>query len=197
MNHQGTANQIIKVFSDIHLIELVPFSIWFSYGSNLCRSDFEEKMKKRGSNLSLLNPKTFRLWGWKRILSNESSTRGLAYTIVRGIESEFVDGIVHEIPERDLGPFLSFEGVLDNNSSLVITKRRYDIVKIWNSKENSVFFTLVGRQVVLNEQQRNYLIRMHKPKIVDYVKTALNGALDFEIDPAPFFNDLKEIDGST
>lgn len=197
MNYQGVAYQITKKFPNIYLIDLVPSSFWFSYGSNLCKADFEEKMKKRGSRLSLLNPIVFRLREWKRILSNESATRGLAYTIVPGNDTDFVDGIIHEIPERELEAFLSFEGVWNNQELLGTPKRRYDIMKIAIPGGNNVLLTLVGRQVVSNEQQRNQLIRTHKQKIDDYVRTVIRGAVDFGIDPGPFLNDLRWIEDLT
>ncbi len=62
---------------------------------------------------------------------------------------------------------------------------------------NNVLLTLVGRQVVSNEQQRNQLIRTHKQKIDDYVRTVIRGAVDFGIDPGPFLNDLRWIEDLT
>jgi hypothetical protein len=136
-----------------------------------------------------------------RRLDNESRTRGLAYSISKGVKRSFVNGIVHDVPIGDLAPFLQFEGILNKNYELKDdegkNKRRYEIKKVTvqlvNSNEKTECFTLVGRCTVFAESKKRELVETHADKLMDYVRTAIKGAIDFDINIAPFQRDLKWI----
>ena len=51
---------------DLNPDEFAPISTWFSYGSNLSRENFEDKMSDYGSNLTLVRARRSRLRGWTR-----------------------------------------------------------------------------------------------------------------------------------
>jgi len=128
---QESLLECLKAKFGIEREELTPTSTWFSYGSNLSKLDFERKMKKNDSNLSLLCAVRSTLKGYERKLENRSKTRGLAYsinktsfltTLFRLWQRPFVYGIVHDVPIDDLAAFLHFEGVIDRNFSKVREK---------------------------------------------------------------------------
>jgi hypothetical protein len=136
----------------------------------------------------LVHARKAKLQYWERKLDNESSTRGLAYS-VRGKSDSNVEGIVHDVPTADLPAFLRFEGILDVNFHLKKDegndKRRYDIVKtnviIAESEKAEDCFLLVGRCQVTDELQRESLARKRNQELIEYVKTASNGAIDFDV----------------
>ena len=178
-----------------------PISNWFSYGSNLYGPDFESKMRKYGSSLSLLCPLKATLKGWKRRLNNISDTRGLAYSITNDPESidpdSHVDGVLHVVPIADLPAFLRFEGVLDSHFELKKSKeRRYDIQgvspEVWESGNPENCFTLKGITKA-TETEIDDLIRTYYHNLKEYVQTAKRGAACFEINTSCFQEDLDRI----
>ena len=108
--------------------ELNPSSTWFSYGSNLYAPDFEFKMSKFDSNLSLLCPLKSTLHGYERKLDNKSTTRGLAFALhepkVTNGSKFLVEGIIHNVPVADLPAFLRFEGVVNKSYKVRKTPKR-------------------------------------------------------------------------
>lgn len=191
--------------------DLNPWSTWFSYGSNLYSPDFESKMKKYGSNLSLLCPVRCTLDGKKylRMLNNESSGRGLAYALHERPEatngSELiirnVEGVIHNVPAADLPAFLRFEGILDKCYRLRSEERRYNVkrvsVEVHPKKGHVRCFTLLGCSP-LPEQKIKEKIKGMKPselrELVSYVRTAIKGAVCLGIDIEPFERDIARID---
>lgn len=181
--------------------EFTPISIWFSYGSNLFRQDFERKMLEYGSFLSLVRPRVAHLPIWNRGLNNESTNRGLAYSVSNGDASDVpVEGIVHDVPIGDLPAFLRFEGVLDRKYELKTDdERRYDIKKVSvalrDVEGEQDCFVLVGRCTVSDQAKRDELAKANKAKLTEYVITAMKGAMDFGIDTSPFERDLDWVEG--
>jgi hypothetical protein len=158
-------------------------------------------MLENGSFLSLIRPRAARLQGWKRSLNNESSKRGLAYSISdRGADCS-VEGVVHDIPIADLPAFLRFEGILDRNYELIRDEdgRRYDVrrttVNLRDLPGAQECFVLVGRCLVLDEGQRKDRVKRNKAKLIEYVRTAMKGAIDFGLDASPFEEDLRWVEG--
>jgi len=177
-----------------------PISTWFSYGSNLFKQDFERKMIDRGSYLSLLRARPARLEGWKRRLDNESTSRGLAYSIKKGERGSVVDGVLHDVPIGDLTAFLQFEGILDHSYHMKNDegKRRYDIEKVkvrpFNGDDIQSCFTLVGRCLITEDDEREKRIRKYREDLMKYVRTSIKGAIDFGLDIVPFQEDLRWIE---
>lgn len=189
--------EIGSIFRGVKANGFYPISTWFSYGSNLFKQDFERKMTDHGSFLSLVRARPGRLEGWKRSLDNESTTRGLAYSIRQEARSTFVDGILHDVPTADLPAFLQFEGVLDGNYHVKKDpgERRYDIekvtVRLLSSNDTQNCLTLVGHCPLTKEIDRKRQVRNHKDVLIKYIRTAIKGAIDFGIDIAPFQEDLR------
>lgn len=178
--------------------ELTPTSTWFSYGSNLLRSNFEQKMKRNGSNLSLLCALKATLPDFERKLDNLSSTRGLAYRIKHSPGSS-VSGILHDIPVADLPVILRFEGVLDEYYKLKCIKgeRRYDIERAKAKLEKNGLevncLILVAFSPVLDDSKRSAIINQRRSDIIEYIQESIDGAKEFGINQSAFEKDLTEI----
>jgi hypothetical protein len=194
-------HELEKEFSGIRANDLSPISTWFSYGSNMFRQDFEHKMITYGSYLSLVRARPARLRLWDRRLDNESTNRGLAYSVRRGTAHSFVDGILHDVPIGDLPAFLRFEGILDNNYKVKghEDERRYDIEqvnpKLLRTREEENCFVLVGHCPISDDAERIDRARRYKDKLIEYVRTSIKGAIDFGIDTNPFQKDLNWVEG--
>ena len=187
-----------KGYNQLKFEDFAPISTWFSYGSNLFKQDFERKMQENGSPSSLARARVALLRGWKRKLDNESSTRGLAYS-VREENGSVVEGIVHDVPISDLPAFLRFEGILDANYELNAgDKRRYDvrqvIVDLRDAEGSQDCFVLIGRCPVSNKDERNDRARRNKRKLVEYIRTSMKGAIDFGIDTSTLEDDLRWVE---
>ncbi len=192
--------EILEKFEDagVELNGLTPLSTWFSYGSNLCRADFERKMIMRRSSLSLLRARRASLTGWMRRLDNESSTRGLAYSIGPGPSTSTLEGIVHDVPVDSLLDFLQSEGILDREHHLKgeegPNRRRYDIrkitVQVSAGGDSKDCYVLVGRCTLVDEFARANRARGHRSDLTDYIRVSIRGAADFGIDKSSFEDDL-------
>jgi hypothetical protein len=185
-------------YSKLKPEEFTPVSTWFSYGSNLFKHDFERKMLEHGSFLSLARARPAVLKGWTRCLENESITRGLAYS-VKEESNSIVEGIVHDVPIGDLPAFLCFEGILDGSYELINgDKRRYDVrqvtVDLRSLESTQDCLILVGRCPVSDEGKRNSRARAQKKKLVEYIRTSMKGAIDFEIGVKSFEDDLRWVE---
>lgn len=127
----------------------------------------------------------------------------MAYSIRKGAKNSSVEGIVHDVPIGDLAAFLRFEGVLDEDFQLKEDKgdnrRRYGIekstVQLCELDLAETCFVLIGSSQVSNESRREGLVRKHRDKLVEYVSTAMKGAVDFGIDTSPFHEDLRWVEG--
>ena len=167
----------------------LPFSRWFSYGSNLSPSDFRKKMAFYLSDLTLIRPQVALLRGYERSLSNKSNAHGLAYT-VKPCDSTITTGVVHQVPIGQLDPYLQMEGVVKDGKLRTDRDRKYDLrtvtVTLHGSKEEEVL-TLIGRipGTIAEVSTDQYI------KLQHYVETSLRGARHFGIDSSGFESDRE------
>ncbi len=152
--------------------------IWFSYGSNLDKEYFEEKMLKKESSLKLIDPKTAILDDYVRKLDNRSSGHGLGYEVHEKSGCQ-VAGIVHKVPLNHLIPFLRMEGVLGGDHRMM-EDRSYDIIErpVRSGATKTKALILVGNRRKANE-------------LNEYVRASLKGARKFGADPTQFERDLE------
>jgi hypothetical protein len=163
----------------------IPASVWFSYGSNLDASYFEEKMRKYCSKLTLsdTHPSRATLRGFRLMLDNRSSGHVLAYAIHRQ-EGECVRGITQEIPSAELANFLRMEGIVKRTETgryEVMKNPSYKIIEIDVEADGATkpAFSLEGMRPRLRELNQ-------------YVEACKKGAQAWSIiDSTPFSEDLK------
>lgn len=167
-----------------------PTSVWFSYGSNLDRSDFEHKMKNIGSSLTLQGVSRATLRDFRRTLDNYSLRHGLAYAI-NGQKGESVQGIIHKVPFGKLGDFLRVEGVLDRNYKLrEPPSYRVIEVDVESIGGTSPAFSLEGNKPCA-PREREQLARSKYKELKEYIEASERGAKAQHIESTPFTNDLK------
>ena len=129
-------------------------------------------------------------------MDNESATRGLAYSVREGEDSDSVAGVLHDVPVSDLAAFLRFEGVLDKNFELIDDKygRRYDVTRskavVLDTGREEWCNLLVGRCPVATVSDRINRAAAHREDLIRYVSTSIKGAQDFGIDSSEFQRDL-------
>ncbi len=153
-----------------------------------------------GSSLSLLRPRVGTLAGWKRSLDNKSKTRGLAYSIKKTPdERDSVVGIVHDVPIGDLSAFLQFEGILNNNFEL----RRRDKGRTYDIRRVPIKLRELGTSVECytsegvsnaNKEERLESMAERTKDLKSYIRTAMKGAIEFDIDISGFQADMREIE---
>lgn len=150
---------------------------FFSYGSNMNEEKFQDDMKEKNAELSLINPKKAVLHGYKRILGNKSKRHGLAFTICISKESN-VEGICHEIPLNYLDTFLKKEGAWSKEPS-------YEIIIVSVFNENLPVLTLKGLKPSCIEN----LGYENKLKALCYVCQSIEGAEKFHVN----HQDMREV----
>jgi len=167
-----------------------PNSLWFSYGSNLNKAHFNNKMKKRDSALTLRVKTRATLKGYKLALDNYSEGHGLGYA-VHCQKGEFVQGIVQEVPLEDLAEFLIMEGVL-NKSHRVRDQPNYRIIeiKVRTDIGNITVFSLEGNKLCGADECEKRASEMNR-ETKDYIEASRKGARQQGIDDSRFVRDLE------
>jgi len=135
---------------------------FFSYGSNMNEKKFKEKMKGK---IGLVNRTTATLAGFKRTLSNDSKTHGVAFSICCSPSDE-VEGICHDIPIELLEDFLGKEGVLKENTP------NYRLIKVSIPNQNEPILALCGLKAI----SLNKLSLEKTKQALNYVKESIQGA---------------------
>jgi hypothetical protein len=170
--------------------EFRPDSTWFSYGSNLNRVYFETKMQKRGSDLTLINPKKAVLNDFGRLLDNESSGHGLGYEI-HYKAGESVEGVVHTIPDQELGKFLRMEGIVAADGH-VSKSPTYKIVQATvHSNGKAIEALALEGNKRRNEERRKVLARSKLRELREYIEASIAGAAAQGCNARQFESDLQ------
>jgi hypothetical protein len=168
-----------------------PHSIWFSYGSNLDKGYFDEKMRGYDSNLTIIEPRNAVLSDFERMLDNKSQRHALGYEIHfrAGIT---VEGMLHKVPRDNLEEFLGMEGVLDENFT-IRGLPSYWMVGVGTQSEGVRVqaLTLVGNKrctVARREQEA----RDNPVELKKYIEASMSGASTRGIESAraQFVTDL-------
>jgi hypothetical protein len=151
---------------------------FFSYGSNMNEKDFESEMKKQGYKLSLEKAEKRVLLGYRRALDNKSTTHGLACSIHRH-KLHRVEGICHDVPIKAIGAFASKEGLFN-------WRPKYKLIKVKVEREQEPVLSLEG----LSKWSWEKVGDLKKQKVLEYVKTSLEGARIWKAD-IEYFERLK------
>ncbi len=176
------------------ILDMVSTSTWFSYGSNLDKTYFDNKMKNLGCSLTLQDVSRATLRDFRRTLDNHSDQHGLAYAIYRE-KGKSVQGIIHKVPYEDLPKFLRMEGILDANYQPRKTPSYKTIeVDVESTPGISSAFSLEGSRSC-NLQEREQIAKSKYEELREYIEAAENGARTQQIDPTPFTTDLEWLSG--
>ena len=199
MNHSsrdtvqnGFIAEVTRIF-EISKRELIPKSVWFSYGSNMDARDFEARMHRLHSGLKLVNARVAELKGYAIFLGNASKEKGLAYTIRRQ-RGSVLKGIMHEVPVEELRAYLRKEGVANERHVKCDEERTYNIVRVKATCEGSkiaVLFLKGCRAAELENLPRSDT--KLKGRLTDYVETCEAGAKSWQIDFSDFEQDRGRI----
>jgi hypothetical protein len=172
------------------ILDTASTSTWFSYGSNLDKTYFDNKMKNLGCSLTLQGVSTAALRDFRRTLDNRSEQHGLAYAIYAD-NGQSVQGIIHKVPFEYLPKFLRMEGILSPNYKPRKTPN-YKTIEVYVESATGITsaFSLEGSRLC-TAQEREQIAKSKYKELREYIEAAENGARTQQLDPTPFTTDLK------